>query len=169
MIAVGFALLSALLLWAVIGARGHWLPKLVLVVAVPSFSFAVWHSLEGYKGWPSGQGPPEHAQFLWGAVDEPDPATGSPGEIDLWLVPPDPQRSAIGYDSRTGEPRVYRLPYSRELHRQVLAAEQAVKHGVPVGYSRRGRGQRGSNTNRHRARMHFYRLPPPVAQRKERP
>lgn len=170
---IGLALLDALLLWAVIYARGKWALKLAAMLVVLGFNFGVWNALSSFKGWPTTATPPARAQFIEGVVHEPDTQTGDPGAIYLWLVPLTNPGSPLAYQQSNGEPRAYRLPYSEQLYKQVLAADAAKKrgHGQPVivqrAGARRGHGHgRPTNLNTPRFQMHSYVLPPPHPPRK---
>lgn len=125
-----FVILSALLLWAVIFARGPWALKLCLICTVPAFGLIVWHSLESYKGWPAGVSPPQDAALVAEFVDEPK-------AIYLWMVPPGASR-----------PRAYRIAYTRQAHEEVVVASEARKQGRRVGF------------RRNQGRYEAYELPP---------
>ena len=127
--------------------RARFIARAVVCVAAPALAFAVYFAAQPPTGWPAAASPPKQAQFQWAVVREPDQLSGDRGEIDLWLTPP---------NSMT--PRAYRLPYSRQMHRQLMAAMGAVKQGKPVAVRmvRRKRGERGP-----RVQPQFYRLPPP--------
>ena len=113
---IGFAILSGLLLWAVIYARGPWLAKLALIVTVPLYGVFVWHSIEQWKGYPAAVDPPKEAALVAQLVDE-------PRAIFVWLVAP-------GEDI----PRAYELPYSRAAHQQLANAQALLEAGVSVGF-----------------------------------
>ncbi len=108
---VSFVVLSALALWAVIYSRGHWAPKLALICIVPAFGVIVWHSLEGYRGWPAEIKPPDRAELVGQYIDEPT-------AIYLWLIPAGESR-----------PRAYKIPYSRQLHEAAARAAGIAKRG----------------------------------------
>lgn len=116
-----FVVLSALLLWAVIYARGPWGVKLALICTVPAFGAVVWHTLDGYRGWPAAQTPPSDAELVAQLVDEPT-------AIYVWLVAPG-----------SSVPRAYRIAYTRQAHEQVFAALRLQDDGGRVGL-RRNRG-----------------------------
>lgn len=132
---LGFVLLSALLLWAVIYARGPWAIKLVLIVSVPAYAVVVLHSIEQWKGYPAAVSPPQGAALVAQLVDE-------PRSIYLWLIPPGAER-----------PRAYRIPYTRETHEQAAKAQSLLQTGHRVGF-RRSRG-----------RYEAYDLPTPLPQK----
>ncbi len=151
-IPVAFILLAALLCWMLIGAKGKWWLKLLTILIVPSFGLAVWASISSYKGWPTTDEPPEKALLVWGVVHEPDPRTGNPGVIYLWLTPIREDSGGtlnpLGYESRNGEPRAYRLPYSRQLHDALTGAQAAAKEGRPMMFGKGKRGRRSDGSRR---------------------
>jgi len=152
-LAIAFVILAGLLLWLLAAVRGRWPVKLALICAVPAFGFAILATANSLRGWPTGDAPPKTATFVWGVVDEPDPQTGSSGAIYLWLA--------------TGtKPRGYRVPYSRELHKQVEQAAALTKRGQPVAVTRRASNRHGGGGPRTRGAFDFYRLPPAQPPRK---
>jgi hypothetical protein len=156
-IAVGFVLLGALLLWLVIGVRGAWWVKLGAIVATCAFTFAVWGALGSFSGWATNETPPEHAMLVASSVDEPN-------AIYLWLVAPS-KPGVLDYRPGKGEPRAYRLDYSRQLHEQVDRGSALARRGRPVEFSRRdtAAGTAGRTT---RFVVRAYRLPPRSLPRK---
>lgn len=135
-IPLGFILLSAVLCLLLIGSKWKWWQKLLLIVTVPSFGLAVWSSLGSYKGWPTTAAPPEKALVYWVLVREPEPARGDPGAIFVWLTPVEEDASGslnpLDYDSPGGEPRAYKLPYSRSLHQATETAKNIIGRGQPA-------------------------------------
>jgi len=144
LIYVGLAVMVGVTLAA---HRARLIARAVVCVAAPALAFAVYFAAQPPTGWPAAASPPKQAQFQWAVVREPDQLSGDRGEIDLWLTPPDSAR-----------PRSYRLPYSRQTHKQVEAALQEVKQGRPVAMRlvHRRKGERGL-----KVRPQFYRVPPP--------
>jgi hypothetical protein len=87
------------------------------------FSFVLWKSLEGLQGWPVEAAMPERFEVKWTLTEEPDRKGGHPGVVYVWAQDLSPRASTTaGFPrdlvrkGRSGEPRVYRLPYSRPLH-----------------------------------------------------
>ena len=158
-IPLGFIVLSAVLLWCLIGSKGKWWVKLALIAALPSFGLAVWKSVDSYLGWPTPDSIPEKAIMLWGDVQEGDPKTGDPGTIYLWLRPFDEKlyqkTGVLNYQADFGAPRAYKMPYSRELHKGVNGALGMIKEGKVVvidknlgkgsGKEGDGNGEKGNN------------------------
>ncbi len=145
-IPLAFIMLAAILCWQLIGAKGKWWLKLLAIVVVPGFGLAVWGSIASYKGWPTTDEPPEKALLLSSAVREPDPKTGDPGAIYVWLMPLKDTGTALNpfdYVSPGGEPRAFKFPYSRPSHEMLVGAEQALKDGKPIVFERGEKGMAG--------------------------
>ena len=74
-------------------------------------------------------------------IREPNPQTGDPGVINLWVRPLKVIKkkgpSFLQYDPKS-EPRAYRLPYSRKMHEDAERARGMIKNGKPVIISKRG-------------------------------
>jgi hypothetical protein len=155
-------------------AGRRWALRLPLLAATPLLALAVWWQLSQRDGWPTASHPTDGAAFVAGVVQAPTP--GSAGAVYLWAQPPN-----------SDAPRSYRLPYSRQLERQVAHAANATKRGVRVGLraarkptagqraggtkmpsGRAGlraarsptRGQRAGGTQMPSGPIEFYRLPP---------
>lgn len=111
---LGFAALAALLLWAVIYARGPWALKLALIVTVPTYGLFVWHSVEAMRGYPVHAKPPD-GRLIASVVVE-------PRYVYLWLAVPG-----------RAEPRAFRIPYTRQLHEAVASAPQDMQRQGRVG------------------------------------
>ena len=142
-IPVGFLLLSIILLWFLIGAKGWWWLKATFIGSVVCFGFMVWISVNTYLGWPSrGELPPK---FLvhWAHVQEPNKKTHHPGCIFIWLRPLEKEEveldgieghittmsQVLSYRNEEIEPRVHRIPYTRERHKAVQKMMGEIKKG----------------------------------------
>jgi hypothetical protein len=156
-IAVGFVLLGALLLWLVIGGRGAWWVKFGAIAVTSAFTFAVWGALDSFSGWATDENPPAHALLVGSTVDE-------PRAIYVWLVAPF-KGSVLEYQPSRGEPRAYRLPYSRELHEQIDRGNTLARQGRPVELASR-EAAAGTPGRRTRFVVRAYRLPPQSLPRK---
>lgn len=144
-----FILLAAVLCLLLIGSRWKWWQKLALILIVPSFGLIVWSSIESYKGWPTGGDPPDRSLIHWVLIREPDPSHNDPGAIYVWLSPLDEKTASrlnpLDYDSPPGDPRAYKLPYSRSLHKGMQRAKGMISQGRPVVLDLRGKGQGGGD------------------------
>ena len=147
-----FFILSSLLLWIVIGSKGHWGLKAGTIAFVLYFCLSINLSLSNLLGWPSDQSLPEKFQVHWIEIKEPSKKTGEKGCIYVWATSAgehhkkdgwDDWRSLLvsfqNYDPR--EPRAYRLNCSKELHERSQAALGKIKGGESVGGKNEGQGK----------------------------
>ena len=150
-IPIAFILLAAVLCLLLIGSKWKWWQKLALILIVPAFGLVVWGAIASYKGWPTTDELPEKSLVFQVLIREPDPAHGDPGAIYVWLMPLDdsgPSRiNPLDYSSPGGEPRAYKLPYTRSMHQGMERAKGMLQQGKPVVLDRRkggtGSGQEG--------------------------
>jgi hypothetical protein len=130
---IAFILLSAIILWFVIGSKGQWHLKAVCIALTLYFSLSLSKSLHDVAGWPSGERLPDKFEIHWGLVEEPDKSTGKKGRIYLWLTPQDKEEESSWlisfYSAETDSPRVYSIPYSRDNHEKVEGTIDAIKQG----------------------------------------
>ncbi len=139
-IPIGFLILAGLLAWYLAHAKGRWALKAFLTVFVAFYSLEVWNALDSYLGWAAREPMPQRALLVSAMVREPNPAKRDDGAIFLWVVPlAQDEPGPFAYEPISGEPRAYRLPYSRAMHEQTAAAMQAMrKSGRPVLIERQG-------------------------------
>ena len=81
-----FFSLFILILWFIIGSRGHWALKAVVIAMTLHFCISIGLSLEGFAGWPSADGLPDKFIVHWIVVEEPDKKTKAPGSIYIWAT-----------------------------------------------------------------------------------
>jgi hypothetical protein len=166
--AATFLLLAVLLLWTVIYGRGPLLAKAVLVVLVPWWCFALWQAFLSFDGWPAERALPADAELVAYQVRE--PSANDEGAIFLWVVASGDE-GALTYRP-SGEPRAYRLPYSRQDHQQLENARRALAQGRIVKVRRnrtqaRPTGQ--SDSDRSRSRLRVRTQEQPVGGTKDHP
>lgn len=158
-----FAALTGILLWFLVGSKGKWQYKVPLIIIVPFLGFLTHQIPDTYRGWPTSDRPPLTSTYITGIVEEPDASTGSSGAIFIWLIPDKGKTSdhGLGYESKTGEPRAYRLPYSRQLHKQVDAANGQIKKGERI-QARTTKPTGGEHSGAHVPKflVRLYNLPP---------
>jgi hypothetical protein len=148
-IPLSFIILGGILLWILVGAKGKWWLKFILIVFVPLMGVLIWQSIDSYLGWPTGEEPPERFVLLWGVVYEPNPQTGFEGIIYVWGDPSvflDTNKTEtftfrykdiFRYKPKEGEPRAYKMPYSRDLQEGLEEAKKKVAKGERVVMERR--------------------------------
>lgn len=117
--ALAFAGLSILAGCLLAAKRVPFLARVAVCVATPWLALAVWHAARPPAGWPKPAQPPAGATLVGGVVRT--PVARDPGEIDLWVQPQGALR-----------PRAYRVRYSPELQRRLIAA-LAAKHATHDG------------------------------------
>jgi hypothetical protein len=173
-----FVVITAILLWILIGAKGSWKAKLALIALVPAYGLLILRDADTHAGWPTSKTPPEESVLVWGVIHEPgDLGKGDPGCIYVWLIPMD----GSGADEPKGTPRAFRLPYSRGLHEAVQGGMERAKEGRPGVLKRGQRGGHGhgrGEPNGARGRRggrgdegdeyHSYDLPPPAVRKDHR-
>jgi hypothetical protein len=149
-ISLAFFVLGSLLLWFIIGSKGGWSLKALVIALVLYSCLSINISLDDLFGWPSGQSLPESFRVHWIEIKEPNKRTGEKGSIYTWVTntgdhdkkSQDGWRSLFvslqNYDPT--EPRSYRLPYSKELHKTSQEALNKLKKGGMVGGKSRGKG-----------------------------
>lgn len=137
MLAVCYALLVFLLLILCLATRWHWSLKAAMVLMASGFFIFNSQTLRGLSGWPAEDSLPEKFVFLSAVFDEPSPARNHPGAIYIWLNPmKDNQPLAL--------PRVFRLPYEKDLHRILGDGIQKAREGnTQMGSTEPHRGPQG--------------------------
>ena len=185
---IAFVLLTAIILWFVIGSKGQWFLKASCIALTLYFSLSLSQSLHDVAGWPAAEQLPDKFEIHWGLVEEPDKATGKKGRIYLWLTPEADKEDSSWfmsfYESESGSPRVYSIPYSRDNHEKVEGTVEAIKQGQRmqggVGEGKgegdgkggdgkggktqgqgEGKGDGGSGSMSRSPELYFGPLPPP--------
>ena len=84
-IPIFFVLLAICMGWFIIGTKGKWIVKSIVIVIVPALSSWAWLSLGALMGWPVDEVPEGAYDIIWGDVQEPNKARGIDGSIFIWL------------------------------------------------------------------------------------
>lgn len=129
-----FVILCAITLWLLVGSKGWWVLKSLVVVLVFFFSISLWKSLDDLQGWATECKVPERFEVLWVSVDEPNSKTDNPGAVYLWMRDLQPKETHSWYlklyhKQLAKEPRVHKLPYSRPLHEQGEQIKSKIAKG----------------------------------------
>lgn len=149
-IPLAYVIVTSLVLWAVIAARGNWAVKTLVICASLLFGILLWFSLTDIQGWPVQVPMPERFEVKWLVVEEPDKKTGREGAVYVWAVTlgesgPSPFR--LTRRGRGLQPRIYRLPYSRDLHEQSEMVQEQLRAGIRF-FASLERGSAGEGTFR---------------------
>ena len=144
-----FFSLTGLILWFIIGARGHWGIKAVIILLTLHVCLSVGNSIPNFAGWPSNDKLPAKFLVHWLVIDEPDKKSGDDGHIYIWATTLSQQEKEVegwrqyllsfGVQDFT-EPRAYRTPYTREGHERGEGALTKIKNGEPVMGRNNGKG-----------------------------
>jgi len=124
---LSYALLGVVLLAILIFARLDWRLKAGLIVLVSAFYAVDFRSERALLGWASPDSLPAHFKLLGARIVEPHSLAGDVGAIFLWVEEVD----ADNFPS--GDPRLFRLPYSVKLAERAEAAARASAEGTPQG------------------------------------
>jgi len=187
-IALAFLIMTALSLWILIGAKGHWVFKMGFIAITLLFSIGMWNSFNDLLGWPTTEKVPDKFEILWVVVEEPNKRTNDDGAIYIWIknLEPKDDSFSLSFNSKdvSKGSRLYKLPYNRAMHEQVPGILGKIKRGERyiatmgngVGgdgqgegegegeglIGRQGQGQEGQGQGSHSQEQDpvFHQLPP---------
>lgn len=143
-IPVSFVLLSAIGLWILIYGKGYWWIKSIFIFLTITFSITLWASLSELSGWPTDVSAPEKVIVHWVLVKEPSKLNSNDkGFVYLWATEIDSENKAkktkinkwtspFVAKKHSIEPRIYRLPYSENLHKKAVQAMKMIRAGKNV-------------------------------------
>ena len=146
-----FFSLTALVLWFIIGARGHWALKALIILLTLHISLSVGMSIPNFAGWPSDDPLPKKFLVHWIIIKEPDKITKHKGNIYIWATNLSGEQEkkiegwqqyllSFGVQDFT-EPRAYRTPYSRKGHERGDDALSKIRNGEQVMGQNNGKNQ----------------------------
>jgi len=129
-LAIAFIMITAVLLFFLISSQIHVLIKVVIIPIVLWYGLALFFTPDNLRGWPTDQPIPNDSRVISLLINE--PSVNSKGAIYLWVIDQefkkvilDPRNAFRYHTSNT--PRVYKLPYSKELHKRLIEALQKAK------------------------------------------
>ena len=134
---IAFAAVVLLLALALVWSPWPRWTKGVLVAAVAVLYFWGHDTVQALLGVPSTAALPERFVMVAAKVDE--PTASNKGALYLWVLP---MRDGVAQ----GEPRAYRLPYTRGLHEQIDMGLKKGREGVSqmgTAEVKEGRGKGG--------------------------
>ena len=165
-----FILLASVLLWLFIYS-----PKIKIVFKIILVPVLLWYGIVLYytplnlMGHPVEMSPPEGAYFLAIQIKEPKAATATdladPGGIYITAIVYDEDgmvnknfmlnpKSAFAYRT-TNEPRLYKIPYSREDHKAIIKAQREAHEKGRGTQMRMGKktDQKGEGGDKSKAKL----------------
>ena len=147
-----FFMLFLLVLWFVIGAKGHWIVKAGIIGLTLHLCISIGLSLSAFAGWPSDENLPDKFIVHWMVVQEPEKTTRAPGFIYIWASDISEKRHTreagwkrffFTLSSQEKEaPRAYVLPYSKQKHEDAEGVLTKIRDGKAV-VGERGAGEGG--------------------------
>lgn len=144
-----FLLISfGIVLWLLVWARGHWFTKATYIATVFSTIGILWLSIPSFFGWsayPMESIYNKPVTVLGVYIEEPSPNSDGGIHLTLYSRSEDHENYILkifGHPIEAGKPRLYRLPYSRELHKNIVEmAMPGLSKGNPVtGIITKGQG-----------------------------
>ena len=143
-ITILYVLLMILLSWIIIGIKGRWITKGLIMAVAIWFSVTLYHSFHNFMGWPSEESmTTKYSELIWFQIKEPSKITNYPGAIFLWVreMPKSEKTEGLTLRQLTNPmvwftypdesaPRAYEIPYSKEKHRELRKAVEGRKTGV---------------------------------------
>ena len=131
-----YVLIAAMLLWLFINSRTHLVAKVLLVPVVLWYGIVLYYTPSNLMGWPtsiaSEKELPGDAFVVSIQIKEPSKKKLDPGAIFITVIELGDKpkvklsvnpKAAFTYNGH-GEPRTFKVPYSKELHKKILEAEK---------------------------------------------
>ena len=143
-ITILYVLLMILLSWSIIGIKGRWITKGLIIAIAIWFSVTLYYSFHNFMGWPSEETiSTQYSQLIWFQIKEPSKVSNHPGAIYLWVREiPDSEKIEgltlkqlsnpmvwFTYPDET-VPRAYKIPYTKKAHRKLREAADGRKTGI---------------------------------------
>jgi len=119
-----YVVVALLLLALNLNARWSWQVKALAIAVVSALYIVTYYSLPPLLGWPTDQALPKRFNLIAVHVQEPDKASGSAGQIVLWVTD-------MAEGPRGGEPRAHRVEFTQSLHEKVEEAGNKIRKGLP--------------------------------------
>jgi len=155
-----FFTLFVLILWFVIGAKGHWALKVFVIGVTLHLCVSIGLSLSGFAGWPSEERLPQKFIVHWIVVEEPDKKTKEKGAIYVWVTSIGGDDSPVSNQWRRffvalspptlRQPRSHVVPYSKKKHEESEGVLTQIRSGKTVigekGVKGKGDGEDGDGS-----------------------
>ncbi len=150
-LSVAFIIIVSILVYFVINSETHIVIKVGIITIALWYSLVLFYTPPKLMGWPTYQGLPDGSRIVFALVKEPMGA--DKGGMYFLLMMSESERSLLeqinpkhifDYNEKN-TPRLYRIPYDRELHKALLKARKgAHKVGGILKLKReKGKGRGG--------------------------
>lgn len=152
-----YILIASMLLWLFINSKTHLALKIIAIPLVLWYGLVLYYTPGNLMGWPktiaSVQDLPGDAFVVSVSIKEPSKKNSDPGGIFITLVELSKEdkvsfsldpKAAFTYDG-SGKPRTYEVPYSKQLHRQIIEMQKAQKGspGSRIKTNKKGKNKKG--------------------------
>ena len=147
-----YILIISMLLWLFITSRTALVLKIIIIPIAMWYGLVLYYTPENLMGWPvnisSASLLPGDAFVISTSIKEPSKKTSDPGAIFITVIETNKNsevvfslspKDAFVYRGN-GEPRTYKIPYSKELHEKIIKAqrEQAREKGSQIKTKSKG-------------------------------
>jgi hypothetical protein len=127
-----FLIFGVMILWIIIGCKGWWSAKFWIINIACILFFVLWTTIVSYMGWGVPKPLPERFRFLGYFSDEPK---------SLYVMTELEQDKSFKiaeiFDYKSDDfIRLYKIPYSKNLHEQLEVAMERMQRGAIVFGSR---------------------------------
>lgn len=133
-----YILIASILLWLFINSRTNIVIKTLIVPVVLWYGIVLYYTPSNLMGWPTAIASIEQLpadSFVLGiSIKEPSKKTNDPGAIFITLLQSTDNESNFSLNPKDAftyhgkaEPRTYKVPYSRELHKKIIDAQKAQR------------------------------------------
>jgi hypothetical protein len=145
-IVISLLFLGGIALWLLVESGIHYVFKIVVTSMFCLFTMGVFYSLSTFLGWSAlERDAPEDVAIVAVQIKEPNRFSKTQGGIYLLLDSIKSKYDSkflnmFGYTNDKKEPRLFRYPYSRELHEQL---EKEVIPALKDGQVVRGKLKKG--------------------------
>ena len=152
-----FIIVISISLWFIILGKGYWWAKAIVVALTLYFSIGMWAALSGLAGWPADQALPEKFLMHWALVKEPSKNDiNQKGAILIWATEDSESNKEnsifpLSKNKNINQPRVYKLPYSEDMHEKLTKVMKQMAQGKGVRGEKSGeggeKGEKGNGKN----------------------
>lgn len=126
---------GGLTFWLLTESSIKWYLKTACITAFCLFTMIFWTTIHTFLGWPALEDDmPETVLIHWVVIKEPNKNTAFSGAIYFLLESADRKNTSFfGYRNSRLEPRLFGVPYNRELHEKVEKQMMGkLRRGQPV-------------------------------------
>jgi hypothetical protein len=131
---VAFILLAIVTAWNTIRTKGYFGLKVASICVLIWYGMVVYFTVPTIMGWPKEADLPANAKII--SIKIVEPSKGNEGQMYFWLSGlPDHERDAINLlrpdkifiYTGSQQPRAFKIPYDRELHKKLIEAKKKQK------------------------------------------